>query len=299
MKKDVRDINCRLMYRLDGDNATKEDKAKKVFGFKNVECEFLELGDYLENNCSYSAGLYTNGKRNNSETDISSQDMIILDVDDGTKLVDAITNLSEYHCLFHTTRNHKPEVKDKFRIFIPLAQPIGEDLDKVVFKEMMLEIGKHFSLVLDESCFDKSRFFESVSFTKIYYMYEMYPDEDGIVLNMLDVKPIISFVKRKLEKRESRQKARSALCGGKSQHSSNSTKQWTMEEVKELDGYKKRLEPIKNGTMNKAGYTLGKYLMEFGFSIFDVSVHLEELKTQYYTGDYEYGMDYWERYLQK
>ena len=51
--------------------------------------------------------------------------------------------------------------------------------------------------------------------------------------------------------------------------------------------------------MNKAGYTLGKYLMEFGFSIFDVSVHLEELKSQYYTGDYEYGMDYWERYLQK
>ena len=66
-----------------------------------------------------------------------------------------------------------------------------------------------------------------------------------------------------------------------------------------MDGYKKRLEPIKNGTMNKAGYTLGKYLMEFGFSIFDVSVHLEELKSQYYTGDYEYGMDYWERYLQK
>lgn len=294
--RDIREINCRFMYRLDGDNETKEDKAMNVFGFKDTHCEFLELADYLETNCSYSAGLYVNGKRNNNETNISGQDMIILDVDDGTKLVDAITNLHEYHCLFHTTRNHKPGVKDKFRIFIPLATPIGVDLDKVTFKEMMQEIGKQFNLILDESCFDKSRFFESVSFTTVYYMYEMYEDEDGINLNMLDVKPIIEYVQKKIAKRESRQKARASLTPKKS---GNSSKEWTLQEVQQLDGYLKRLEPIKSGTMNKAGYTLGKYLMEFGFSIYEVSVHLEELKTQYYTGDYEYGMDYWERYLQK
>lgn len=294
MITDIRELSLRFMYRVDGANETKEDKASNPFGFKDTECEFLELADLLEENCSYSAGLYINGKRNNAETDITTQNIIILDVDDGTKLEDAITNLSKYHCLFHTTRNHGKKNKDKFRIFIPLLNPIAKDLSKEVFKIMMDEIGKKFNLVLDESCFDKSRFFESVSFTKVYYMYEMYDGEDGINLNVLDIQPIIEFAEKKLIKQQNKQKVRTALSTGKS---GNSSKVWTLDEIIKLQGYQKRLETIKTGTMNKAGYTLGMYIKEFGIPVQTIAYHLEELKTQYYTGDYEYGIDYWERYL--
>jgi len=293
----IQDITVRLMYRIDSDEATKEDKAINPFNFKDLQCEFLELASYLEENCSYSAGLYINGKRKNTETDLTTQNLIILDIDDGISIQTAAEHLQEYHCLFHTTRNHS-EKKDKFRIILPIESEFGIDYSKEVFSKFMEAIGVMFDLTLDEGVFDKSRFYESVPFTTATYMYELYEEDAGHNLKVIsidDINSMVEVIERNIKRAKNRKIQRETLRPTK-----ENKEDWNLDSVLLLPKYQQKLEDIKSGNFHKPGFAMGAYLKMFsGVTQAEIINHLIYLKDMYYTGDHQDAYDeaYWTRYL--
>ena len=135
--------------------------AKNPKGFINYEdVEFLNIPEMTTSGFAYSAGKFKDGHRNNDNW-LGYEDVLILDIDDGCTIIQAIEIFKRYENFIITSRSHQKNknglVCDRFRIFIHLEETIN---DKTLRDKFMLQSMDTFCFV-DKSAKDRGRFFFS------------------------------------------------------------------------------------------------------------------------------------------
>jgi hypothetical protein len=113
-----------------------------------------ELSPYLKNNLVYSNMRWEGNYRLKANADLSGIDVILLDIDNGMKIDEVLALPFNLMCL--TTTSHTVE-KPKFRVFLPLLEPISLN-DNQEYKELMGLISKtHFHNAIDASTMEIGR----------------------------------------------------------------------------------------------------------------------------------------------
>lgn len=131
---------------------------------KNLgEIEDEVMVDSIEELCvaittySWSPAIFSNRKRNISS--LSRIDLVVLDIDSGCSLDQAISLFQQYKHVIATSRNHRKEkngkIEDRFRVILFLEEVITDDKD---FKTTWETAYKLWPFI-DRACKDSSRFF--------------------------------------------------------------------------------------------------------------------------------------------
>jgi hypothetical protein len=113
--------------------------------------------------CSnYSPSRFRNGYRKR-ENWLGDNTMLVFDVDDGTTLEQAQSMFIDTCCALLPTKNHqvakdKQPPRDRFRVFLPLLEPINFT-DAERFKRIMRNVAKSFKLTFDNATCDPTRFY--------------------------------------------------------------------------------------------------------------------------------------------
>lgn len=124
--------------------------------------ESLETAIALACTKNYSPSQFKNGYRK-AENWLGGNTMLVFDVDDGTTLEQAESMFFDTACALLPSRNHqkqkgKQEPRDRFRVFLPLLEPM-DFKDPNRFKRIMQNVAKSFGLQFDEQTKDCSRFY--------------------------------------------------------------------------------------------------------------------------------------------
>lgn len=149
--------------------ATHND-AKNSKGFISYDdVEFADIPKMVMSGYAYSAGKFKDNHRKNDNWE-GCEDVLILDIDDGCTIKQAMSIFSKYQHYIITSRSHKKEkngfVCDRFRIFIRLETTIN---DSVIRDTFMAQIMSIYNFV-DRSCSDRGRFFfSSPENAEVYY----------------------------------------------------------------------------------------------------------------------------------
>lgn len=85
--------------------------------------------------------------------------MIVIDVDEGKQLPEAIELLSPYTYQIYTTKSHNDETNHRFRILIPMSHELK--LDAKDFTQFMQNVSKWLPFESDEATWQRSRKWES------------------------------------------------------------------------------------------------------------------------------------------
>jgi hypothetical protein len=121
-----------------------------------------ELHKVVTGKYNYSFAQYKNKHRTKANA-TGEVNAIALDIDDGWSMTEAETFLKEKNikALIATTKSHQKEkngiVCDRFRIVIPLSEPMKADDEK--YSNMMIHIHQFFDEKPDSACKDISRFY--------------------------------------------------------------------------------------------------------------------------------------------
>jgi hypothetical protein len=92
-----------------------------------------DLGKVLKDNIVYSNIKWANNYRLQANANLSQIDIFLLDIDNGLTIEEVLKIPLNLMCL--TTTSHSKE-KDKFRVFLPLSEPISLENNEE-FKELM------------------------------------------------------------------------------------------------------------------------------------------------------------------
>lgn len=130
-------------------------------GYKKIKVEFDALHTLVTNpDFYYSAGTFKKGHRTKDNYE-RKQNLLILDVDDGLKLDTARAMLSDYKCLFATTKSHQIEKKgvvcDRYRIIFITDRLLKLDSD--TYSEFMANFYEYIGIPVDSVCKDSSRMY--------------------------------------------------------------------------------------------------------------------------------------------
>lgn len=141
---------------------TKIDKnlamMKAVRNFKRYDFDNLQdLLKQVKRNCVYSGVYWQNNHRKNINSILKDIDLIIYDSDDGDTDEEIFSMFDGVEILLLQTASWKPEFH-KYRIFIPLANPISFDSIEQ-FKHFYVWIGNLAGLNYDNATKDPARGF--------------------------------------------------------------------------------------------------------------------------------------------
>lgn len=106
----------------------------------------------------WAPGIFKEGHRTNAS--FEAMDWFVCDIDEGMTIEEAKVIFAPYQCAIGTSRSHqiakrtKPPC-DRFRVIIPLSQPITSDAD---FKATWFEV-KKICPAMDPACKDAARFY--------------------------------------------------------------------------------------------------------------------------------------------
>lgn len=131
---------------------------------KNTQCKRVEVASLddvakLMRTKTISAGVFKEDYRNINN--FERADFMLLDVDDGCTLTDAIKKLeNKYEAVIATTKSHQKEkegkgIADRFRVLLKLEQPITNAKD---YYETYTALKEEFPFI-DPQCTDPSRQF--------------------------------------------------------------------------------------------------------------------------------------------
>ena len=132
-------------------------------GYKPLSIGFLDIPDLVKGKYGshYSAGQFIDQHRN-IENFIKRSNLIILDIDSGTTIKQALFYLSEYRGYICTTRNHQKEKNgkpacDRFRVI--LISAFEFNLDPEEHKATIKNMAEYFGLDIDTAAVEVSRFY--------------------------------------------------------------------------------------------------------------------------------------------
>jgi len=149
--------------------ATHSD-AKNPKGFINYDnVEFSDIPKMVMSNYIYSAGKFKDGHRKNNNWE-GCVDVLILDIDEGCSIKQAMNIFSKYEHYIITTRSHNKDknglICDRFRIFLNLSETVN---NPQTMDNLMIAIMTIFTFV-DKSTKDRGRmFFPSPENAEVYY----------------------------------------------------------------------------------------------------------------------------------
>ena len=127
--------------------------------FKSYVVPFNKIVDLVKSRFNYSAGTFKDNYRN-ADNYLNYTDLIILDVDDGKSIDEAMIIFEPFDYIIATTKSHQKEkngkICDRFRVILPTEKPIN--LNKTDYSKMMNEVFKDYPFV-DTVCKDSSRFY--------------------------------------------------------------------------------------------------------------------------------------------
>ena len=142
---------------------------KDPTGFKEYRIPFDMVAEMVQTAGQYSAASFRDEYRH-SEHAIPGSELIILDYDDGVKLVDAVDMFRQYIGIVATTRSHQKEkhgvVCDRFRVILPTLKPVK--LEAVEFSKMMKEVIHNYGT--DKACSDMSRMYYGYPEAEVFFL---------------------------------------------------------------------------------------------------------------------------------
>lgn len=163
--------------------------ADLAFNYKNDAAKFSVLHKLTQlPNYNWCAHSFIDGHRQDSSI-IEGFNLVVLDVDTGTSMVQAMKLLEGYAAHFHTTKKHGVNGVDRFRIILPTSHVLK--LDEKDYKEFMHNIYEWLPFDVDQSTHDRPRKWATHTGT--------YHTVDG---ELLDILPFIP----KTERNETRKK---------------------------------------------------------------------------------------------
>ena len=122
-----------------------------------IQCDTIEELAVVVSTHYWSPAIFSARKRNIGN--LSRLGLLVLDVDNGCSLSDAMERFRSYQHIICTSRNHQKEkhgvVTDRFRVVLFLDKPITNDKD---FKCTWSKVQEAHPFI-DEACKDSSRFF--------------------------------------------------------------------------------------------------------------------------------------------
>lgn len=132
-------------------------------GFKPMSIGFMDIPSLVTGvyGSHYSAGQFIDQHRCIANF-IKRSNLIILDIDDGTTIKDALFYLSEYRGFICTTRNHAKEKHglppcDRFRVV--LVSAFEFNLDPEEHKLTIKNMAEYLGLMIDHAAVEVSRFY--------------------------------------------------------------------------------------------------------------------------------------------
>jgi len=144
------------------------NKWKKGFEVREIPFDNLH---YMVNSDYriYSAGVFKDGVA--TDDNWLEQDLLILDIDDGLTILEALTTFKGYKALITTTKSHQVDKNgttcDRFRVIIPLKETLC--CTKEEYKDAMKFIlGSKYPFA-DNKCKDPSRIYFGKSNAEYYY----------------------------------------------------------------------------------------------------------------------------------
>lgn len=160
---------------------TKED-------FINQEIVFNELHEIITKGHSYCACKLKNNEREDNNFD-GNVDFLILDIDEGCTLEQAIELFKPYKFLLVTTKSHQKEkngvVCDRFRIFLPLDNIIHI---REHMEQLYIDAIRKYPFI-DEKCKNVSRLFYASPADALVYRNEGKLHSSKIIYIPVDLKP--------------------------------------------------------------------------------------------------------------
>jgi len=106
-------------------------------GYKNVNSQFTSLHLLVQQNDKHWITHHSTNGHRDEEHMAPGFDMVVLDIDKGTKIKEVMSLLKEYKFLLHTTKRHTP-ADHRFRVILPLDYHLK--LSAEDFKEFMKNI---------------------------------------------------------------------------------------------------------------------------------------------------------------
>ena len=145
------------------------ENKKNSVAFYNQEVKFSELSN-ITCKYHYSPISFKDGYRKGAN--FQGVSILALDIDDGYTITEVKEKLEGYQYLLVTTLHHQLSMKngkpitptDKYRLFIPLEEPITDPVEyQAIIKGLIQEFKA------DEKCCDLGRFFYSNPNQEVHY----------------------------------------------------------------------------------------------------------------------------------
>jgi hypothetical protein len=147
-------ISGETLKETDLDHLILSHSADIADGYKNVQAPFDKLHNLvLKKNHNWTTHHTVDGHRSDDSM-IPGFDMVVLDVDKGTKISEATQLLEDYKFLLHTTKRHT-NANHRFRIIMPLNYHLSMDAKE--YKEFMANITEWLPFEIDTSASQRSR----------------------------------------------------------------------------------------------------------------------------------------------
>ena len=151
--------------------------------YKNYEIDFNNLHRLVSSDFrQYSPFVFSTGIKKSDNWNNEKQNILILDIDDGLSIKDAMNKFKDYKFFICTTKSHQQEKKgikcDRFRMIFPtINNPIGD-----LYFEYMRNLESMFSFI-DKQVNTKTGAFLGSSNCKYWY-------NEGFLFDMNIFKPI-------------------------------------------------------------------------------------------------------------
>lgn len=275
-------MQCSISIRKDSKFASKANKSTNPCGFTNQSIKWEDIGSALNSSCSYTAGSFKSSSRSKKNFIDESMNILMYDIDEGMTIEECLVLLKDYNIIILTTKNHSPMLH-KFRVLLQMKTTFDKSFNDYYSSAVGL-FAKYHGLTLDDNARDISRYFAGFVGAEVYYNYGGEVDFCSCLEKAKKLKDKKTKIVMKLKEQTAKVYT--------------SDKKWNMDEIVELPKYNKIVdEIIQSGSMNLNGVRLGGYLKAFGLTLHEIVLHVCDIQEQYYTGDYDYGYDYWNRYI--
>ncbi len=145
---------------------------------RNLKSNYLKIDTPFENihrvvssdYRTYSAGFFKDNYAKNENW--LGQEMLILDIDDGLPMVDAMELFKDYKTMIHTSASHQKDKGgnkcDRYRVMIPTKNPITCTVKE--YTDTMKYISKKVFPFIDDKCVDPARIYFGHFGCEIYYL---------------------------------------------------------------------------------------------------------------------------------
>ncbi len=145
-------------------------RTKLKSGYREIEVSFDKLYRVVQSDYRlYSAGTFNDNFA--KDENWTGQDLLILDIDDGLPIQQALEKFKEYMAMIHTSASHQKDKKgvkcDRYRVIIPLTKRTSCTKDE--YKDTMKLLSEKVYNFIDHKCVDAARIYFGAAHSEIYY----------------------------------------------------------------------------------------------------------------------------------